>query len=143
MERVAALADGSAAPGRWTGPLSVLALLGLVAGQGWMTLGLFGRDDPWTPCLDDRPVVSGRHPLHLYHGSLGAQSFFDRGTLCCFDPSFCAGYPKTPVFDGGSRPAELFLILGGGTYQPAAYKVGLAVCWLLVPVVLFATGRGA
>jgi hypothetical protein len=27
-----------------------------------------------------------------------------------FDPAFHAGYPKTPVFDSGSRPAELFAI---------------------------------
>src|SRR5205823_12511640 len=57
------------------------------------------------------------------------------------DPAFQAGYPKTPVFDSGSRPAELFLFLAGG-YSPAAYKVGLAVCCCLVPVFLALAAAG-
>src|SRR5262249_14104867 len=92
---------------------------------------------------DDQPIVSGRHPLHLYHGFLGAQSLLDRGTLCSYDPSFQAGYPKTPVFDSGSRPAELFLLAGGGTYRPAAYKLGLALCCALVPILLAVAARCA
>ena len=83
--------------------------LGLVAWQGWMTLTLFGPDHPWERLLDDQPVISGRHALHLYHGMLGAQSLRERGRLSCYDPAFQAGYPKTPIFDSGSRPAELFL----------------------------------
>jgi hypothetical protein len=122
--------------------LWLVPLLALFAWQGWMTLGLFGAD-PARGLLGDEPVVSGLHPLHLYHGYLGARSFFDRGSLCCYDPAFQAGYPKTPVFDGGSRPAELFLILGGGSYNPAAYKMGLAACCLLVPLLLTAAARGA
>jgi hypothetical protein len=122
--------------------LWLVPLLGLVAWQGWLTLSLFGPD-PRHGLLGDEPIVSGRHPLHLYHGYLGARSFFERGALCCYDPSFQAGYPKTPVFDGGSRPAELFLILAGGGYRPAAYKVGLAVCCLLAPLLLTAAARGA
>src|SRR5262249_28361858 len=65
------------------------------------------------------------------------------GSPCCYDPNFQAGYPKTPVFDSGSRPAELFLILGGGTYRPAAYKIGLAACLLAVPLLLAGAGRSA
>ncbi len=114
--------------------------LGLVLWQAWLTLSLFGSAER---LLDDDPVLSGRHPLHLYHGHLGAQSFLRRGTLCCFDPAFAAGYPKTPVFDSGSRPAELFLLAGGGAYRPAAYKVGLALCCLLPPLLLTAAARGA
>jgi hypothetical protein len=116
-------------------------LLPLLLGQGWMTLSLFGPDRPWQRLLDDEPVLSGRHPLHLYHGQLGARALWATGRLCCFDPDFQAGYPKTPVFDSGSRPAELFLFLAGGDYRPAAYKVGLAVCWLLVPLLLAAAAR--
>jgi hypothetical protein len=122
--------------------LWLLPLLALFAWQGWLTMALFGPD-PWRGLLDDEPILCGRHALHLYHGWLGAHAFFERGSLCCYDPSFQAGYPKTPVFDGGSRPAELFLILGGGTYQPAAYKVGLAACCLLAPLLLTAAARGA
>ncbi len=122
--------------------LWLLPVLGLVAWQAWLTLALFGPD-PARGLLGDEPVVSGQHPLHLYHGYLGARSFYERGSLCCYDPAFQAGYPKTPVFDGGSRPAELFLILGGGAYRPAAYKIGLAACCLLVPPLLTAAARGA
>ena len=122
--------------------LWLLPLLALFAWQGWLTLALFGPD-PARGLLGGEPIVSGLHPLHLYHGTLGARSFYERGELCCYDPAFQAGYPKTPVFDGGSRPAELFLILAGGDYQPAAYKIGLAVCCLLVPLLLTAAARGA
>src|SRR4051794_23811064 len=49
--------------------LAFLLLGGLFAWQGWMTLALFGPvETAWERLLDDRPVVSGRHPLHLYHG---------------------------------------------------------------------------
>src|SRR5437868_3135713 len=82
----------------------------LVAWQSWMTLGLFGPSEALSRLADDQPIVSGRHPLHLYHGYLGARSILEQGTPCCYDPAFQAGYPKTPVFDSGSRPAELFLI---------------------------------
>lgn len=132
-----AFADGSA-PNRWAGLGSGLVLLGLVAAQAWLTLGLFGDRDGWQRLHNDQPILSGRHPLHLYHGYLGSRSLMERGTSCCYDPAFQAGYPKTPVFDGGCRPAELFLSLGGARYQPAAYKIGLAVCCLLAPLVLAA-----
>jgi hypothetical protein len=137
MERQATpRADGSAVLGPWGKRLGLIVLLSLIAWQGWMTLSLFGAERTWAQLVDDQPILSGRHPLHLYHGYLGARSFAERGTLCCYDPAFQAGYPKTPVFDSGSRPAELFLSVTGGTYRPAAYKVGLAVCCLAVPLLL-------
>src|SRR5436853_581438 len=136
--------------------------LGLVAWQGWMTLTLFGPDHPWERLLDDQPVISGRHALHLYHGMLGAQSLRERGRLSCYDPAFQAGYPKTPIFDSGSRPAELFLTVaevvrlrpkshdfghGAGAtpnFFPAAaaYKIGLAFCCCLAPLLLMLAGHG-
>jgi hypothetical protein len=136
-------ADGSARRGAGNHLLWYLLLAGLVVWQGWMTLSLFGYDHPWERLLDEQPIVSGRHPLHLYHGALGAQSLLNHGTLCSYDPAFQAGYPKTPVFDSGSRPAELFLLVGGGTYQPAAYKLGLALCYALVPLLLAIAARSA
>jgi hypothetical protein len=120
-----------------------LLLLGLCAWQGWMTLTLFGAEQPWQGLVDERPIVSGSHPLHLYHGYLGAQGLRVRGRASCYDPCFQAGYPKTPVFDAGSRPAELFLALAGGEYRPAAYKVGLAAICLLVPLLLALAARAA
>jgi hypothetical protein len=143
MERQAPpTAEGPAAAGRLGRPLWTLCFLGLLAWQGWMTLGLFGSEAPWQNLLSEAPVVCGRHPLHLYHGYLGAQAFRDHGTLCCYDPLFQAGYPKTPVFDSGSRLAELFLTLAGGNFQPTAYKVGLALCCLSFPLLLWVAARG-
>src|SRR5207249_1868533 len=133
----------------WLGRLWCLVVVGLVGWQGWMTYTLFGADPTWRVFVDERPILSGCHPLHLYHGYLGAQSLRERGTLSCYDPAFQAGYPKTPVFDSGSRPAELFLYLAGCGYGPAAYKMGIAVCCLLVPLFLavaaraFGLGRGS
>src|SRR3712207_5499770 len=108
MKRPHAANEGTRRPPRpGDHPLSWLALLGLLAWQGWMTLGLFGTERPLERLLDDQPLLAGRHPLHLYHGFLGARALWERGTLSCYDPAFHAGYPKTPVFDSGSRPAEL------------------------------------
>ncbi len=124
-------------------PLWLLPLLALLAGHVWLTLGLFDGDRRLTQLLDDRPIVSGRHPLHLYHGYLGAQSLRDRGTASCYDPAFNAGYPKTPVFDSGSRPAEMMLLAAGATYSPRAYKIGLAILCAAVAFLLALGGRGA
>ena len=105
--------------------------------QGWLTLGLVGRDPGgW---LDDQPILSGFHPQHLYLGTLGAQAWKSHGSSCAYDPSFQAAYPKTPVFNA-SRWGEMFLFLGGGGYRPAAYKIGLAVACLLVPVLILLAG---
>ena len=102
--------------------------------------------------FEARPIVSGRHPLHLVHGSLGANTFRERGTTSCYDPTFQAGLPKTPVFDGGCRPAELVLFLAsfvqpsGETpsliHEIVAYKVGLVCICLLVPFAFGASARG-
>src|SRR3712207_3527201 len=40
---------------------------GLLAWQLWLALGLFGPA-PLTGLTDDRPVISGAHPQHLYIG---------------------------------------------------------------------------
>lgn len=123
-------------------PLWLFAVVGLVVAQAGLALALFGPERSFAAVRDDRAVLSGRHPLHLYHGSLGAASFHRAGVTTCYDPAFQAGYPKTPVFDGGCRPAELFLALTGGAFNPAAYKLGLFVCLLLVPPAFVLAGRG-
>jgi hypothetical protein len=124
-------------------PLWLLGVVALVLAQAGLALSLFGPARTLAALLDDRPVLSGRHPLHLYHGTLGAAAFHDRGATTCYDPNFQAGYPKTPVFDGGCRPAELFLALAGGEYRPAAYKAGLFGCLLLIPLAFVLAARGA
>src|SRR5262245_10150790 len=92
----------------WNCSIWILGLLGLFAWQAWLALGLFGPERPWETLLDDRPVISGSHPQHLYLGTLGARSLATCGTVNVYDPAFQAAYPKTPIFNG-SRLAELML----------------------------------
>ena len=139
MKDAAGNADGSAEVGFAHRPLWGLMLLALMAGQTAATLALFGPDRSWRNVVDDRPIMNGRHPLHLYHGFLGAQSWRDGGVGSCYDPAFQAGYPKTPIFDSGSRPAELFLLLGSDRH--AAYKLGMAICCALAPLAFAAAAR--
>jgi hypothetical protein len=117
--------------------------LAVAAMQAWLTLGLFSVDHSLSAMLDARPILSGRHPLHLYHGCLGAKALLTRGTPSCFDPAFQAGYPKTPVFDEGSRPAELMLAFCGGDFRPDVYKCGLAGLCLAAPFLILLAARGA
>jgi len=126
----------------WHGSMKLLGLLGLFAWQTWLTLGLFGPEAPWHTLLDDRPIISGSHPPNLYLGTKGAEGLLNSGTTCVYDPAFQAGYPKTPIFNG-SRIAEVVLLLGGGTYNPAAYKVGLLVLCLCAPLLLVLACYGA
>jgi hypothetical protein len=126
-----------ARPGCW---LALLAALWLW--HAWLSVSLFGTRQPWNALLDDRPITSGAHPVHLYFGWLGASSMRESGTPYCYDPSFQAGFPKTPIFDSGSRPAELFLALAGGRLDARAYKLGLLACCLTVPGLLWVCARG-
>ena len=132
--------DVSATEGFRQRPVWLIAVALLLGAQGLLTLRLFTPDFSVDRLLDDAPIVSGRHPLHYYHGLIGAKTWKDRDTSSCYDPAFQAGYPKTPVFDGGSRPAEFFQLIGGT--RPASYKFGLAMCCLLVPLAFIAMGRG-
>lgn len=118
-----------------------LILLMLVAAQGWLALQLIGPGLPIDRLTNDDPVLDGRHPLHSYHGRLGYRSWHARRASTCYDPAFQAGYLKTPIFDAGSRPAELFFLLGGPT--EASYKIGLAVCCLIAPLAFALAARGA
>ena len=124
-------------------PAWLVAAAVVVVAQAGLALALFGPDRQWAAVADDRPVLSGRHPLHLYHGTLGAASFRACRTATCYDPAFQAGYPKTPVFDDGSRPAELFALAGGPGYRPAAYKIGVFAFLLLIPAAFMFAARGA
>ncbi len=124
-------------------PALAIALLLVVAGQAVAAVELFGGTAGLT---DDRPVVSGRHPLHLYHATLGAATLRERRTTSCYDPAFQAGYPKTPVFDGACRPAEFALAVARlvGLDRPAAaYKCGLVALCLLAPLAFAAAAWGA
>ena len=122
-------------------PVWFAALAVVVVGQGALALPLFGAGG-WSALGDDRPVLDGRHPLHLYHGMLGAATFRETKAVTCYDPHFQAGYPKTPVFDSGSRPAELFLYAFPTRTPAAAYKLGLFLLCAVVPLVFAGGGRG-
>lgn len=136
MDQPSKTAEGFAG---WTFPLWawLLGVLALLCWQLWLTLALFG-DEPITNLLSNEPIVDGVHPQHLYLGAVGARGILVQGRTTVFDHANLAGYPKTPIFDG-SRLAELFLLLGGGTYQPVAYKIGFASLCLLVPLFLLIT----
>ncbi len=136
MDRPDQPAEGSAA---WTLPTWgwLLGVAALLAWHGWLTLSLFGAY-PWNDLTNDRPIVSGVHPQHLYLGSLGARAMATHGRATVIDVRFQAGYPKTPIFDG-ARVAELLLLCGGRSYHPAAYKIGFAALCLLVPFFLLIT----
>src|SRR5262249_5438676 len=126
----------------WNCSIVALGIVGLLAWQAWLALGLFDSDNPWQVLLNDQPVISGQHGQHQYLGALGAQALAGSGTICVYDPWFAAGFPKTPIFNG-SRFAELFLFAGGGSYNPAAYKVGLLVICLMMPLFLLLACFGA
>lgn len=131
--------DGGSECGFRSGALAWLLLVLVVAGHASLTLTRFGGANAVT---SDDPVIAGRHPLHLYHARLGAETFRQRYSTACYDPTFQAGYPKTPVFDGGCRPAEFFLLLAGSNQTIAAYKIGLFAICLFVPAAFVLAGRG-
>ena len=132
-------ADG---PGRWTSFLWLLAGAALLAWHAYLTLGLFGDPVSLDNLLDERPIVSGFHPQHQYLGHLGSLSIAHDGRFCSFDPTNQAGIPVTPVFND-SRLPQLCMLLRGGGFQPAAYKVGLAAVSMLVPLLLLLAGWSA
>jgi hypothetical protein len=153
MERMPSRTDAPP-PAGWIARLAWGAVcLVLVGWQGWLVLGLFAAAadsslpprvaarTAWERLANDEPLLSGQHPLHLYHGFLGAVARREQDMSCCYDPAFQAGYPRTPLFDAGSRPAELFLALAGGHYDPAAYKLGFALCVLGTPLALWFAAR--
>jgi len=135
--------DGAPFPpvGFCSHPRWLLPYLAILFGQIGLSLNLYGPN--WQGLTNDLPILSGRHPLHLYHGWLGASTFHERWSTTCYDPAFQAGYPKTPVFDGGCRPAEACLILLGYRHPERSYKLGILAVCVLVPVIFAASARTA
>jgi hypothetical protein len=115
----------------------LLALI--LGGHLWLTFNLFPS---WQALVNDQPVISVDHAIHLYHGYLGAKFLKEHGTSWGYDPYFMAGYPKTPVYDSSSGPAELFQLAIPGSYSPRAYKIGIALLIALVPVAIGLAGWG-
>src|SRR5262245_41466294 len=99
----------------WSLRLAACVLVALSCGHAWLTFELFPT---WQSIINDEPVISVDHSIHLYHGYLGAKFLAGHGTSWGYDPYFMAGYPKTPVYDSSSAPAELFQLLAGARYSP-------------------------
>jgi hypothetical protein len=113
-----------------------IALCSLMLIHGKLTLQLFGPDKPWHQLLNDEPLTSGRHAVHLQQGALGAAAVRSVGSDRIYDPSEYAGYPRTPVFDAESRPAECIQLLVRRRFGAAAYKIGMALTYWLIPAIL-------
>jgi hypothetical protein len=119
----------------WLGAFAIV-----VVGQAQLAAKVLGG---WDGLNDAQPVVAGRHPLHQYHGRLGADTFARKSATACYDPYFQAGYPKTPVFDSGCRPAEFVFGFGSASDDARAYKWGLFALGLAVPFAFALSARGA
>jgi hypothetical protein len=78
--------------------------------------------------------VSGHWARHLQQAELGAEALRRGRTGIVFDPSFQAGYPKSPWFDAESPAFEWFILCGGRHNSAEACKVSAAVVWWLVPM---------
>ncbi|QVL29891.1 hypothetical protein KIH39_13530 [Telmatocola sphagniphila] len=119
----------------------MLCFVALLAGNALWTLRFFDLLDDPRKLLEPTPILSGKHALHCYHGQLGAQAWLEHQVSSCFDPSYQAGYPKSPVFDSGCRPAELFY-LPAQKHSYVSYKVGLFISCLLIPIFFISMARG-
>jgi uncharacterized protein YkuJ len=122
-------------------PVFLALLIVLVGWQGWMTLSLFGPEEPWSRLVADKPILDGSHPANLYLSTLGAQAWAATGRCCCYDANFQVGFPRTPIING-SRVGQIFMLAAGAHYEPAAYKIGLAVVSMLVPFFFMVAARG-
>jgi hypothetical protein len=105
-----------------------------------LAVQLIGTTHQWRRLLNDDPVTSGRHALHLQQSRdpLGGEP--TAAGPGGFDPSDYAGYPRTSIFDAEARPAALVQQIAGHWAGPAAYKIGLV---LLVSAMPFAAWAAA
>lgn len=118
-------------PLRRTARAAVLVIIG--AAHALATVRTVAGDQPLSTAFDDKPIVSGRHPVHLYHASAGAAAFHDTGDCAGFDPNFAAGFARTPAVDFDSRPYELFLLGAPEGCECSRYKLALFFWWSVLP----------
>lgn len=97
----------------------------------------------WDSMINDQPLIEVDHAIHLYHGSIGSQCLKAHGVNWGYDPSFMAGYPKTPFHDPSAMLSDLAQLLAGAGYRPAAYKICLFLTILLTPVLWWIGARSA
>ena len=121
-----------ASPSRWKGVWLLAALLLLLL-HGVLTLRVFGPS--WgLQLLTAEPLVSGLYAQHLQQAEWGAQALHAQRGGIVFDPSFQAGYPKSPWFDAESPAFELFILCGGKHNSAESCKLGTALVWFLAPL---------
>src|SRR5207253_11442530 len=108
-----------------------------------VTLRAFGPDHPISALTNDDPIVSGRHPFHLYHAVIGTAALRAHGYCGCYDPFLAAGYARTAGVDFDARPYEPFVLASAPNRQAARYKLALAFWWSVLPVGFWAAARCA
>jgi hypothetical protein len=118
---------------------AVLALV--MAAHIAVTFQAFGDSEPIAAIRNDEPIVSGRHPFHLYHAMAGAAGVRTRGTSACYDPFLAAGYARTVAVDFDSRPYEPFLYFGPPTSSASHHKAALLVWWSIWPLGFWVAAR--
>lgn len=116
-------------------------LLAVCLGHAALTVRAVSADRPISAVFDEQPIVSGRHPIHLYHAAAGAEAFRSHGECASFDPYLAAGFARTPAVDFDSRPYELFLLVAPEGRTVSAYKVALVVWWSLLPLGFWSAAR--
>jgi hypothetical protein len=118
------------------------AILGLVmAAHVVVTIQAFGDGHPIAAIRNDEPIVSGRHPFHLYHAMVGAAGVRRQGTPSCYDPFLAAGYARTVAVDFDSRPYEPFLYFDSPSISDSRYKIALVVWWSILPLGFWVAAR--
>ncbi|MEZ6140872.1 MAG: hypothetical protein R3B84_09900 [Zavarzinella sp.] len=124
-----------------TRPLSMwfIALLVPLAVQAWLSLQLFGNSITLSQLSDSRPIINGLHPENSYHAFQGYRTWHESQTISNYDPTLQAGYTRTPLLSGSSRPAQLLLHLLGPV--PASYKWGIFFLCMVAPLLAALTAR--
>src|ERR1700740_668737 len=86
----------------WTMPCWawLFGVVVLLAWQGWLTQQLFGTA-PLDNLLSAQPLISGTHSQSLYLGAMSARGIMEQGRTSVYVLDFQAGFPITPIFDGG------------------------------------------
>jgi hypothetical protein len=101
------------------------------------TLFFFPPED----ILNDRPVLTLDHSLHLYQAERAKEIFWSTGRLHTYDPYFMAGYPGGTIFDIDSKGVELWCALLRFLDTAVSYKLFVILGHLLLVFTVYAGCR--
>jgi hypothetical protein len=92
-----------------------------------------------------RPIAFDDYALQFYYGQLGSRFLREGGVTYGYDPSFMAGYPKSPIYYPSSKPYELSLYLFSGFDPGAVFNWTVFSMLALLPFLMYgaATNFGA